>query len=100
MLPAFIKTFEEIVTRLLKYLEENQILSIYQHGFRANRSTETAVLEFVNDIYKSLEEKFYVVGIFIDLSKAFDSQNHKILLSKLQDVGIRGVPLDLEPFRS
>lgn len=99
VLPAFSKIFEKvIVARLVKYLEENQILSQYQHGFRANHSTETAILQFVNNIYKSLEDKLYVVGVFIDLSKAFDSINHNILIDKMQHIGIRGVPLQL--FRS
>lgn len=96
ILPAFSKIFEKIiVTRLIKYLEDNKLLTQYQHGFRANHSTETAVLHFVNNIYKALEQKLYVAGVFIDLSKAFDSLNHNILLSKLQHIGIRGVPLEL-----
>lgn len=96
ILPAFSKIYEKIIAaRLINYLEKHTILTPYQHGFRPNRSTETAILQFVNDIYNFLEAKFYVVGIFIDLSKAFDSLNHSILINKLNNIGISGVPLQL-----
>ena len=71
------------------------MLSEYQHGFRANHSTESAVIQFTNIVHSYLENKHHVVGIFIDLSKPFDSLNHMILLNKLKHKGIRGVPLQL-----
>ena len=46
-------------------------------------------------IYNYLKSKFYAVGVFIDLPKAFDTLNHRILLDKLDHIGIRGVPLKL-----
>lgn len=99
ILSAFSKIYEKVITtRLVRYLENNNLLTTFQHGFRSNRSTETAVLHFINNVYKFLEEKSYVVGIFIDLSKAFDMLNHNILFDKLSHIGIRGVPLQL--FRS
>lgn len=45
----------------------------HQHGFRAQHSAESAVLDFVNNVYACLEEKSYAVDVFMDLSKAFDS---------------------------
>lgn len=96
ILSAFSKIYEKIIAnRLINYLEKNNLLIKNQHGFRASHSTESAVLHFVNNVYKYLEEKYYVVGVFVDLSKAFDSLNHKILLDKLQHIGIRGLPLQL-----
>lgn len=96
ILPAFSKIFEKaIATRLISYLEKNKLLTDCQHGFRENHSTETAILQFTEGIYKHLENKHYVAGVFIDLSKAFDSLNHHILLHKLEHIGIRGVPLNL-----
>lgn len=96
ILPAFSKIFEKVISfRLINYLEKNNLLTEHQHGFRGQRSTESAILEFVNNVYKCLDEKSYVVGVFLDLSKAFDTLDHKILITKLQYMGIRGVPLKL-----
>lgn len=96
ILPAFNKIFEKIISfRLVTYLEQNNLLAVQQHGFRAQHSTESALLEFVNNVYTCLEEKLYVTGIFLDLSKAFDTLDHTILLRKLEFLGIRGIPLKL-----
>ena len=62
------------------------ILSKHQYGFRTNRSTELAILDFL----KAIDEGKFSVGIFLDLSKAFDTLNHKILIKKLEHYGIRG----------
>lgn len=96
ILPAFNKVFEKTISsRLINYLETNNLLSNQQHGFRTNRSTETAVLHFVNKIYSCLEGKCFVAGVFLDLSKAFDSLDHKILFKKMENIGIRGIVLHL-----
>lgn len=96
ILSAFSKIFEKIISiRLKNYLEKNYILTDCQHGFRASRSTESAITQFTNSVYKCLEGNYYAVGVFIDLSKAFDTINHDILYDKLYHIGIRGVPLKL-----
>lgn len=91
ILPAFSKIYEKIIcSRLVSYLEDNNILVKQQHGFRSQHSTESAILHFLTNVYKYLEEKHFVVGIFVDLSKAFDTIDHNILLYKLNHIGIRG----------
>ena len=76
-------------------MEENNILTDCQHGFRGIHSTESAILQFTHNIYKCQEEKPHALGVFIDLSKALDTLNHNILLGKLNDIGIREAPLKL-----
>jgi hypothetical protein len=75
-----------------KFIDKNKILSKHQYGFRKNRSTEHAIIDFVDKITKAIDEGKYSVGIFLDLSKAFDTINHRILIKKLEHYGIRGVP--------
>lgn len=60
-----------------------------------DRSTESAITQFISNVYNYLEKKHYVVGIFLDLSKAFNSLCHNILLRKLSNFGVRGIPLKL-----
>ena len=62
-----------------------------QYGFRANRSTSSALLELVEDITPALDENKFTVGVIIDLRKAFDTIDHTLLLKKLENYGMRGV---------
>ena len=63
-------------------------------SIRSKHSTDHAILSIVDKIQKAIEERNYSCGIFLDLSKALDTVNHKILLGKLDHYGIRGIAND------
>ena len=95
-LPIFGKIFEKIIyKRLYSFLVSQGILHDSQFGFRKSHSTSHALNYSVYQIQQALKQGLHVLGIFIDLSKAFDTIDHKILLKKLEIYGIRGVPLKL-----
>ena len=76
--------------RLLNYSNVFNILSSNQFGFRKGYSTDLALLKVSDYIYKAFDERKYVVGVFMDLAKAFDTVNHDILIRKLNHYGFRG----------
>ena len=94
ILPIFSKILERIIyNRLLTYLDKMHILSSNRYGFRKNYSTYMALIELIDSLSHSIDNNEYTIGIFVDLSKAFDTVDHKILISKLNHYGIRGTPL-------
>ena len=76
--------------RLLSFITASNILANSKYGFRENQSTYMALLNRVDKITNELDNKQFSLGIFIDLSKAFDTLDHDILISKLNYYGVRG----------
>ena len=77
--------------RLIDFLDKRNILIENQFGFRSGRSTTHATMLITDKIQRAIEAKLYSCGIFLDLSKAFDTVDHNILLAKLEHYGIRGI---------
>lgn len=84
-----------IYNRLNDFLDRCNVLYDYQYGFRSKCGTSTALAEIVASIQGDLNNDRCVAGLFMDLSKAFDTVNNEILLSKLERAGVRGVPHQL-----
>ena len=95
LLSVLSKILEKVVNRrVIKYLESNKLLSDFQFGFRENKSTEDAVLALTSTVVSYLDKGDKCLGVFLDLQKAFDTVSIKILLTRLENVGIRGLALD------
>ena len=91
ILPAFSKILERIMyNRIYSHVTNNLLLYDKQFGFQQKCSTEYAILQLTKEIYESFDEQKYTLGVFIDLSKAFDTVNHQLLLAKLPYFGIQG----------
>jgi retron-type reverse transcriptase len=91
ILPVFSKILEILIHKIVViYLNKYNMISEAQNGFRKNKSTNTATQTCIEDIQKALDNKLLVLVILLDLSKAFDVINHKLLLAKLEQYGLRG----------
>ena len=75
------------------HLNKSNILYEHQYGFREKFSTQQAIIELKDKITTAIEQNKYTIGIFLDLSKAFDTVDYGILDSKLEHHGIRGIAL-------
>ena len=94
LLTATSKVFEKVVfTQLYEYFDKNYLFYSNQYGFRKLHSTELAGLELTDRILKDIDERNVSLAIFMDLSKAFDTLDHQILLKKLHNYGITGPAL-------
>ena len=77
-------TTKVFYSRLYDYFSTNNILSSSQFGFRSGASTEHALLKFTDDILKCFADNKVEIATFMDLNKAFDCVDHKILLTKIK----------------
>ena len=84
LLPVILKVFETVICdQLNEYFTSNNLFSPQQYGFRKISSTELATLELIDPLLAQLNSQMTPINFYIDLSKAFDSLNHEILLYKL-----------------
>ena len=91
VLNFFSKILEKVVANyIVDFLESNNILYEHQYGFRKGHSTNHAVITLVERVAKALDTGKIVVGVYLDIRKAFDAIDHPILLRKLYSLGIRG----------
>ena len=91
LLTSITKLFEKVVfTQLNDYFRNNDLFYDSQYGFLKDHSTEYAAMELTDKILKAIDDKNISLAIFMDLSKAFDTLDHGILINKLAHYGIHG----------
>jgi len=96
LLPVFSKIVEKVINnQITEKLNELHLIDDNQYGFRTEHSTEDAVIKFIDYIERAKLDNKHVVSIHIDVSKAFDSCNHEILIKKLKRIGLHGSGLEL-----
>lgn len=92
LLSTFSKIFEKLIkVRIVSFLDKFNFFCSNQFGFRAGLSTEDAILRVCSQLYGSLNSNKSTMGLFIDMTKAFDMVDHDLLLSKLYNAGFRGI---------
>eukprot|EP00662_Eupelagonemidae_sp_cell21_P057012 gene57012-biopygen31242 len=97
LLPAISRVVERMIAvQLRSHVERNNILPLFQHGFRTAHSCETAIMHTVNEMAGAKRDGEHVVIVSCDLASAFDSLEHSVLMQKLEHiVGLRGPVLGL-----
>lgn len=96
ILPIISKVIEKFLTiQIVEYFEMEHLLTSSQYGFRPGRSTQDAILDYVDQTLSCFENKRYSAAVFCDLTKAFDCVSHYILIEKLRAYGFGRPALDL-----
>ena len=96
VLPVISKIFETTISdQITRYFKINSIFCPQQYGYRQNSSTELAALDLIDRVVGQLNDKYIPINFYLDLSKAFDSIDHTILLSKLTYYGFNDMAIKL-----
>ena len=96
IIPQFSKIIEKIIKkRIDNFIEKNNIISSNQYGFKKKSNTLHAIYALTNNITNSIDMHDKIAAVFVDIKKAFDTIDHKILFIKLYKYGIRGQTLNL-----
>ena len=94
VLPVFSQILERLMyNRVIKFINKHNILYKYQFGFKKGHSTYMPLTIIIDKIVEALDNHEHVMVLYLDLAKAFDTVDHKILLNKLSHYGIRGKAL-------
>ena len=83
-----------VYNRLSNCLEKRQLIYSKHFGFHSHHSTVHAVVSIIDKVQKAIEDRKYSCEIFLYFSKAFDTVNHEIILTKLEFYGMRGIVKD------
>ena len=95
ILPVISKIFERVtLNQLTKYFEKHDLITGLQHAYRKYHGTVTCLFELLNEIYHQIDNKNKVAIVSLDLSKAFDTINHELLLKKLRSFNLSSESID------
>ncbi len=93
-LPFISKIIETcIAIQIQEHLSNNNLYEEFQSGFRPHHSTETALVRITNDLLLAADSGLLTILVLLDLTAAFDTVSHEILLDRLVSIGITGTPL-------
>ena len=96
LLPILSKVFEKLIkNNFMDFFNKHRIFFKNQYGFRENHNVVHALLDVSTNCYDAIQNKLFTAILLMDLTKAFDTVSHEILLKKLNHYGIRGIAFDL-----